>query len=335
MNSPIYTGKKILREKRQQLLKKGLALAAAAGAGALTVTCSLTQAMADAGMNRRMPVCGKFINVSGGKPDKDFALRRQEAAKALKDQPSEEFTLTSFDGLALKAHLVASDSPKRLVIAFHGWRSTWNRDFCMVAPFWRESGCNVLYVEQRGQGESEGKYMGFGLLERKDCQAWAAWAARQWPDLPIYLSGISMGATTVLMAAGEALPKNVKGITADCGFTSPKAIWRHVTEQNLHMSYSPIRRLWLDGAFRRKLHAGLGSYSTLTAMKACRTPVLFVHGTADAFVPIEMTYENYLACAAPHRLVVIPGAGHGMSYALEPETCRRAMESFWDEFDQT
>ena len=205
----------------------------------------------------------------------------------------------------------------------------------MVAPFWRESGCNVLYVEQRGQGESEGKYMGFGLLERKDCQAWAAWAARQWPDLPIYLSGISMGATTVLMAAGEALPKNVKGITADCGFTSPKAIWRHVTEQNLHMSYSPIRRLWLDGAFRRKLHAGLGSYSTLTAMKNCRTPVLFVHGTADAFVPIEMTYENYLACAAPHRLVVIPGAGHGMSYALEPETCRRAMESFWEEFDQT
>ena len=160
-------------------------------------------------------------------------------------------------------------------------------------------------------------------------------AARQWPDLPIYLSGISMGATTVLMAAGEALPKNVKGITADCGFTSPKAIWRHVTEQNLHMSYSPIRRRWLDGAFRRKLHAGLGSYSTLTAMKACRTPVLFVHGTADAFVPIEMTYENYLACAAPHRLVVIPGAGHGMSYALEPETCRRAMESFWEEFDQT
>ena len=302
MNSPIYTGKKILRDKRQQLLKKGLTLAAAAGAGALT------QAMADAGMNRHMPVCGKFINVSGGKPDKDFALRRQEAAKALKDQPSEEFTLTSFDGLALKAHLVASDSPKRLVIAFHGWRSTWNRDFCMVAPFWRESGCNVLYVEQRGQGESEGKYMGFGLLERKDCQAWAAWAARQWPDLPIYLSGISMGATTVLMAAGETLPKNVKGITADCGFTSPKAIWRHVTEQNLHMSYS--------------------------AMKDCRTPVLFVHGTADAFVPIEMTYENYLACAAPHRLVVIPGAGHGMSYALEPETCRRAMESFWGEFDQ-
>ena len=70
-------------------------------------------------------------------------------------------------------------------------------------------------------------------------------------------------------------------------------------------------------------------------MKDCRTPVLFVHGTADAFVPIEMTYENYLACDAPHRLVVIPGAGHGMSYALEPETCRRAMESFWGEFDQT
>ena len=335
MNSPIYTGKKILREQRKKLLKKGLTLAAMAGAGALTVTCGITEAMADMGMNRRMPAYGKLVNVSGGKPDKAFALRREAAAGKLREAEAETVSISPFDGLTLTAHLVRADSPKRLVIAFHGWRSAWDRDFCLVAPFWRESGCSVLYVEQRGQGESQGKYMGFGLLERKDCLTWAAWAAEQWPDLPIYLSGISMGATTVLMAAGEDLPENVKGITADCGFTSPKAIWKHVAEQNLHLSYTPVRQLWLDGAFRRKLHQGLGSYSTVAAMKVCRTPVLFVHGTEDSFVPIEMTYENYLACAAPRRLVVVPGAGHGMSYAAEPETCQRAMKAFWAEFDGT
>lgn len=335
MTSPIYTGKKILRDQRKKLLKKGLTLAAAVGAGAVTVTCGVTEAMADMGLNRRLPAYGKLVNVSGGKKDKDFALRREEAAKALKQEESEAFSISSFDGLTLKAHLIRAEDPKRLVIAFHGWRSTWDRDFCMVAPFWKESGCSVLYIEQRGQGASEGSHIGFGLLERKDCLSWVTWAAEQWPDLPIYLSGISMGATTVLMAAREALPKNVKGISADCGFTSPKAIWKHVAEQNLHLSYTPVRQLWLDGAFRRKLHVGLGSYSTVTAMKACRTPVLFVHGTEDSFVPIEMTYENYLACAAPHRLVVIPGAGHGMSYAAEPETCQRAMKAFWAEFDGT
>ena len=335
MTSPIYTGKKILREQRKKLLKKGLTLAAAAGAGAMTLTCGLTEAMADMGMNRHMPAYSKFFNASGGKTDKTFARRRTEAAKALRGYAAETVSISSFDRLTLKGHLVKAEDPKRLIIAFHGWRSTWDRDFCMVAPFWREAGCDVLYVEQRSQGESEGKYIGFGLLERKDCLSWAAWAAEKWPDVPIYLSGISMGATTVLMAAGEELPKNVKGITADCGFTSPKAIWKHVAEQNLHLSYTPVRQLWLDGAFRRRLHQGLGSYSTVTAMKACRTPVLFVHGTKDRFVPIEMTYENYQACAAPRRLVVVPGAAHGKAYALEPETCQKAMKEFWREFDHS
>ena len=335
MESPIKIGKNYLRKKRNEVLKKGALVAAGIGAGALAVNCGVAQAMSDMGTNRRLPVYGKRMNVTGDKKDKAFAARRDQASQEVKAMEEETVTVTSFDGLTLTGHLIKAENPQRLIIAFHGWRSAWNRDFCMVAPFWKEAGCHVIYVDQRAHGQSEGKFLGMGLLERKDCLSWANWAAENYPDLPIYLSGISMGATTVLMAAGEDLPKNVKGIQADCGYTSPKAIWKHVVENNLHMAYTPVQQAWLDGSFHLKLHQGMGSYSTVTAMKACKVPVLFVHGTEDAFVPIQMTYENYLSCAAPHRLLVIPGAGHGMSYALEPETCQKAMRDFWKEYDHT
>lgn len=335
MENPWNIGKKYIRKKRNAALKKGAVLAAGLGTGALAVSCGVAQAMSDLGTNRRMPVYGKFVNVTGGKPDKNFSAKRNQAAEALGNIDQETVQIRSFDGLTLTGHLVKVQNPKRLIVAVHGWRSTWNRDFCMVAPFWQEAGCNVLYVEQRAHGQSQGKYIGFGLLERKDCLAWSQWAAEKYPDLPIYLSGISMGATTVLMAAGEDLPKNVKGIQADCGFTSPKEIWKHVVQNNLHMAFSPVRQTWMDGTFRLKLRQGMDSYSTVTAMETCHIPVLFIHGTEDSFVPIEMTYKNYLACAAPHRLLVIPGAGHGMSYALEPETCQRTMTDFWAAYDRT
>lgn len=75
-------------------------------------------------------------------------------------------------------------------------------------------------------------------------------------------------------------------------------------------------------------------YSTLDAMRACTIPVLFVHGTEDKFVPIEMTYENHKACSAPKRLVVVPGAEHGMSYFTDPKRYESALREFWEEFDK-
>lgn len=319
-----------MKKTKKTILTAGLGL----GVGALAATCGVTNAMSSLALNRKLPSFARYVNISGGKPDSDFHARRDLSEKALLQMPSTTVAIRSFDGLELLGHLVKCEHPQRLIIAFHGWRSTWARDFCMVAPFWNSHNCTVLYVEQRAQGSSEGDYMTFGLLERKDCLAWANWADSQNLGLPIYLSGISMGATTVLMAAGEDLPESIKGIQADCGFTSPKAIMRHVSANNLHLPDTPARRLFTEVSFRRRLHQGLSSYSTVTAMEHCRVPVLFVHGTDDSFVPIEMTYENCRACAAPHRLVVVPGAAHGMSYVLEPETCQEAMLSFWKSYDK-
>ena len=306
---------------------------AGVGVGAAAVSCGASKAMTDLAMDRKIPSYGKYINVSGGQHDEAFNARRVKAMEALEALPREEVSIRSADGLKLTGHLLKSRYPRRLIIAFHGWRSSWSRDFCMVAPFWLEQHCNILFVDQRAHGNSEGEFLGFGLLERSDCRQWAYWAEGQNYGLPIYLAGISMGAATVLMAAGMDMPESVRGIIADCGFTSPRDICIHVARDNLHVSYTPLRSAWIDRCFRKKIHMTSGAYSTLTAMKNAKKPILFIHGTADSFVPIDMTYRNYRACAAPKRLVVVPGAGHAMSYAVEPETCQKAIKAFFQDFD--
>lgn len=310
-----------------------LGVAAGVGVGAAAVRLGLVKAMTDMALDRELPNYAKHFRVNGGHEDSGDRELQRTAARALEQLPCEEVSIRSFDGLKLVGHLVTCDEPQRLIIAVHGWRSSWSRDFGIIAPFWQESHCNVLYVEQRGQGGSDGRYMGFGLLERYDCESWVKWAQAQNFGLPIYLAGISMGATTVLMASGLDLPDSVRGIIADCGFLSPQDIWRHVANHNLHMYYGVLREKLADRQYRKKTHLPSDGYSTLTAMERGRIPVLFIHGTADTFVPIEMTYRNYLACKAPKRLVVVPGATHAMSCLKDKDACHRAMADFWRDFD--
>ena len=68
-------------------------------------------------------------------------------------------------------------------------------------------------------------------------------------------------------------------------------------------------------------------------MRECKVPVLFIHGTDDRFVPIEMTYENYKACVSPKRLLVVPGAEHAMSYLIDKESYEKTVKEFWNDFD--
>ncbi len=236
----------------------------------------------------------------------------------------------------LVGHFHREKNAKRTIIAMHGWRTTWARDFGAVSDFWHENDCNVLYAEQRGHDNSEGDYISFGIIERYDCLDWIRWVNRQrgLSEKPIYLCGVSMGASTVLMTAGFDLPPNVAGIIADCGFTSPHDVIRHVVNKNLHCPYSKFTVRDVERICKRKMHIGIGSYSTVEAMKKCKVPVLFVHGSDDRFVPIEMTYNNYRACSAPKRLFVVPGADHGMSYYTDRAGYEREMLRFFSDFDR-
>ncbi len=255
------------------------------------------------------------------------------APDKLKKAPQEEVTITADDGTTLVGHWHTCRNPRRVIVAMHGWRSSWSQDFGAIADFLKKNQCCVLYAEQRGQGESGGDCMGFGLTERHDCLQWVRWInERTDSKLPLYLCGISMGGTTVLMAAGGDLPKNVCGVIADCAFTSPTAIWEHVARHTLHVPYGLYKKM-ADDIYHRKTQIDAREYSSTEAMKACHVPVLFIHGTADRLVPVEMTYENYMACAAKKHLLVVPGADHGMSYHIDRPRYEQALIAFWQSYD--
>lgn len=309
-----------------------------AGAAALGALYHGTvQKLMNIALNREQP---KNINIERGRnllmgsPELSNVMSTiMDCAGALERRECETIEIAAHDGVKLVGHWRAPEHPKRVIIAMHGWRSSWSQDFGMIADFWYDNGCAVLYAEQRGQGESGGDYMGFGLLERYDCRDWAAYInERVGGVLPLYLAGISMGATTVLMATGLELPDTVRGVLADCGFTSPSAIWRHVVEQNLHLPYV------LYGAVaselcKRKIQFKSDEYTCIDALRDCHIPVLFIHGTDDKFVPVEMTYENYKACAAQKRLFIVPGADHGLSYLMDAEGYENAAKAFWTDLE--
>lgn len=322
------------KSTKNLLLGAGVISSAVAAAG--VVSYALTKSLVEIALDRKEPdiMAASRQQLTRSPEMGDFLKLRIKAAAQLGRQPCETYELKAQDGTILVGHWLACESAKRIVIAMHGWRSSWTRDFGLVADFLHENGCHVLFVEQRGQNNSGGDHMGFGLTERYDCRDWIDWVNEQkGGTLPIYLYGISMGASTVLMTAGFPELKNVHGIIADCGYTSPHEIWKHVVNNNLHLNYNDWISKIADDICREKIQFGSRDYSCLVALENNKIPVLFIHGTDDDFVPIEMTYENYKACTAPKRLLVVPGAGHGMSYAIDRLRYEAALTDFWKEFD--
>ncbi len=242
-----------------------------------------------------------------------------------RDIPHEEVTVRSFDGLTLCGYFYEYAPGAPVELMMHGYRGTPERDLCGGVLRCFRLRRSALVVDQRACGKSDGHVITFGIHEHKDCLTWVDYlTARLGRDCQILLTGISMGAATVLMAGGRELPPQVKGIIADCGYTSPKAIIQKViVDMRLppRLSY-PFVRL---GA---RLYGGfdLEEFSPIASMKTCRVPVFFIHGQADDFVPCRMSEENAAVCAAEHRLFTVPGAGHGLSYLLDTEGYHRAIE---------
>lgn len=266
-------------------------------------------------------------------PDTEqYNVFRAQSEKMIRDTlsiPYEDVFITSFDGLRLHAKFYAASERKAPVqIMFHGYKSSAERDFCGGLREGIDGGFNVLLVDQRAHGESEGKYLTFGVNERFDCLSWANYAAERFGnDVKIYLYGISMGAATVLMASALPLPKSVSGIVADCGYTSPKAIICSVLRDH-HVPAAPVYAVARLGA---KLFCGfdLDSASAPEALSHSRIPVLFIHGDDDRFVPCRMSRENFEASAAERKkLLIVPNAGHGLSYMLDRPAYLSALHEF-------
>lgn len=235
------------------------------------------------------------------------------ADKWIREHNARDVWITSHDGLRLHGLWIEAENPKGTVLLAHGYRSCYLLDFSLVLDVYHRLGFHLLIPDQRAHRKSQGKYITFGVKESRDLLGWLRFHNEQFGHLPVLLSGMSMGASTVLYTADEELPANVRGIIADCGYTAPYEILKHVFRRIVHFPAGPI--IWVTDLFAR-IFAGFSIYAkdTRKTLGNCRVPVLMVHGMEDKFVPCDMTRQGYDACASEKQLLTVSGAGHGVSY---------------------
>lgn len=239
----------------------------------------------------------------------------------------EQVSIKSRDGLTLRGRYYPLPGSKMTEIQFHGYRGTARRDFAGGGIEALHKGNNLLLIDQRAHGESEGGTITFGIMERYDCLEWIKFANERIPDGEIFLFGISMGAATVLMASELDLPDNLRCIVADCPYSSPEQIIRRVIRE-MHLPTCiafPLLRLGgrIFGGF------DICSASPVEAVRRTRVPILLVHGEADSFVPCDMSREIYEACASPlKKRITFPQADHGVSFLTDRDRYMREVIEF-------
>lgn len=258
------------------------------------------------------------------KPYLDAMVNWVKAARAM---PHEDVSITSFDGLTLRGRYFECQPGAIVELLFHGYRGNGERDLSGGIERCFALGRNALIIDQRAGGRSDGHVITFGIREYRDCLDWINYAVKRFgEDTKIVLTGVSMGAATVMMAAGEPLPKNVVCVLADCGYTSPREIIRKVIRD----MKVPEGLLYPFIKLGAKLfgHFDLEENSPLEALSKCSVPVIFIHGDADDFVPCEMSRRLYDVCTSQKKFVPIPGAGHGLAYPVNKEAYLQGLSDF-------
>ena len=259
-------------------------------------------------------------------PYYDIMKERMRQTRAL---PHRAYSIKSFDGLTLWGTFYEHNPGDPIELMFHGYKGSGERDLCSGVQRCFAMGHSAFIVDQRCSTRSEGHVCTFGINERRDCHSWVQFLIQEFgPDVKIILTGVSMGAATVLMAAADPLPSNVKCILADCGYTSPGQIIQVVMERE---GFPPkLVYPFMKLGARIFGHFDLEEISPLEAMAKCTIPVIFFHGGDDDFVPCEMSQQNYDACKAPKVLSVIPGAGHCLGYMVDSKGYLETLNKFYD-----
>lgn len=237
--------------------------------------------------------------------------------------------IKSFDNLKLHAYKILNEIPtNKWIITVHGYTSK-GLDMSGYAKNFYVTGYNVLIPDLRAHGKSDGNHIGMGWYDRLDITKWIDLILDIDKNAQIILHGVSMGASTVLMSSGENLPNNIKAIIADCGYTS---VWDQFSHQ-LNVLYSlhsfPIMNA---SSAVTKLKAGytLKEASALKQVAKSKTPILFIHGDKDDFVPYSMMGELYNATTSPKEKLTIEGAGHAKAAKINPELYWYTIENFID-----
>lgn len=267
-------------------------------------------------------------------PRYKFEKEYEEGKAWCKEQPMRDCYIRSRDGLRLHAGYLPAENAERIVLLSHGYKGSGFGDFAYTAQFLHENRCDLLFIDQRCCGESEGKYITFGAKEQQDVQDWTWYLAKRNKNrLPVYLYGESMGAASVLMASGSTLPREVKGLIADCGFRSMKGQIQDMAANWFHLKWTGLLLFRLELFCRTFAGFRMKEADTAEAMKKNRHPVLFFHGMKDTYVLPENTVHNYSLCCAPKELVLVPEARHLCSAYEAPELYRKKLLEFFRKYD--
>ena len=245
-------------------------------------------------------------------------------------QPYEKMRIKSDDGLILVGRYYHVNDGAPVDILFHGYRSSPTHDFPSGLDLSFDGGHNVLLVYHRSHGKSEGKSITFGAKEKFDLLLWVNHIIKRFgDDTEIILTGISMGAATVILASALELPKNVKGIIADCPYSSAKEeIMQRASSMGFPASVVyPIIRL--GGIVFARFDPN--SPDVVEAARKSRLPILLIHGDCDSFVPKYMSDRIYEANPSKISYHVFPHADHGLSYITDPERYGKICHEFCNE----
>ena len=232
-------------------------------------------------------------------------------------KPSEEIFIDSFDDLKLYGKYYHLDDKSPIVICFHGYKGNMYDNQIGIKKICFENNFNLLMVNHRSHGKSEGKSISFGINERRDVQFWANYMAKRFPKNKIILVGTSMGGASVLMASDLALPNNVCGIIADCPFNSPLDVVRgYLTKKkiplNLGLNIVCMSAL-LVGRFNIK------SRDSLSSVKKSKVDILLIHSEEDSVVPCDCSKNLHDKSRNNTTLEIFTGADHGVSYLSDSE----------------
>lgn len=234
------------------------------------------------------------------------------------------------DGFTLVAEeFFAEEESRRWVLLLHGYTG-WKEEMYPFAHWYHGQGCHVIVPDLRCQGESEGDYIGMGWTDHYDCMLWIDYILDQDPDAQIILHGQSMGAATALMMTGEELPPNISAVISDCAYTDACSMFGEKVKEWFGLPSFPL----VDSAcLVLQIRGGydLREASAIDAVAKSSVPTLFIHGSDDAMISVQMSRELYEAANCEKELLIVEGAGHAQAQDKAPETYYGTIKNFLDE----
>jgi hypothetical protein len=252
-----------------------------------------------------------------------------EQTAIFNQNPFERIEVKTDDGLTLRGKFYRSLNPdaKVTVICSHGYRSSSEWDFGGLCNFLIEN-YNVVFVSHRGHNASDGNRVTFGIKDSLDMKKWVEKTALLTPECKIVLLGDSMGAATVLMASDTGIDDKVSCIVSDCGYDDGDKQMAFMIRSS-HVPVQPMKafcRFW----FYCYNGFALDSRRAIDSVKKTNIPILFIHGTADKFVPFEMGKRLYDACKSEKEYLWVEGAGHVGSFFKQIPEYKKRLSAFID-----